>query len=160
MTTGTSRIMLALIAVAALLAVGTIYHPEWFTGLSARDRFAAQLPLMATPSQHSEVTQRRIQIKTVVIDQLLRGELGLFQAAQQFSIHNMHPQGMEDLSWKKLPGKDDGEKLCRQVLIWAESEMTSRYSHSQSQLEMERLEQELAQHIARHGSVQLETVEP
>jgi hypothetical protein len=114
---------------------------------------------MVAPSDRSTITQRRIAAKTTVIDQLIRDEISLFHAAQQFASQNSYPLGMEDLSWKKLPGKDDGEKLCRQVMIWVESELSNRVSESQKQMTLQRLEQQLTQHLTRFGGVRLHELE-
>lgn len=160
MTTGTCRFLWSLIAVAALLALGTLHYPEWFTGVSAQQRLASALPLVIAPCLRSEVTQQRIRAKTQIIDQLLRDEISLFEAARQFRLHNAFPKEMADTSWQKLPGCDEGEKLCRQVLIWAESEMSTRYSDSQRFQTLERLEQQLAHHLTRYGGVRLDELQP
>jgi len=160
MVTGTSRWFWSLIAVAGLLAIGTLHYPEWFTGISSEQRLAAAIPLVAPPSLRSEVTQNRIRAKTLVIEQLLRDEISLFEAARQFAQLNASPADLADTSWQKMPGRDEGEKLCRQVLIWAESELLAHYPESQRLHLQERLEQQLAQHLARFGTVRLNDLQP
>lgn len=155
MRNGTSQIMMALIATACCLAIGMIQYPEWLTGLSEENRRASFATLVTQPAVECEITKRRIVAKSQIIDQLFHNEISLIQAAQMFAYQNSYPIGCEDHSWKRLPGQDDGEKLCRQVLNWLTSELINRCSPSERDMRIFRYEQELTNHIARHGGVQL-----
>jgi hypothetical protein len=155
MRNGTSQIMVALIASACFLAVGMLRCPEWLTGISQEERRTASLQLVATPSPHCVATKQRIAAKSQIIEQLFQDEISLIQAAQMFAYHNSYPIGFEDLSWQRLSGNDDGEKICRQVINWVSPELINRCTVSEREMRMVRYEQELSNHIARHGGVQL-----
>jgi hypothetical protein len=155
MATVSTRIMTGLIAVAAFLAVAMAVRPDWLTGQQPR-RAAASIQTISHASERSEVVQRRIVAKSEVINRLIAEELALVEAANLFHYFNTRPTGMEDLSWKAMPGGDDGERLCRQVIIWAEASLHQKFVPSEVQARLEKLERELHQHLAAHGGVQLD----
>lgn len=157
MATVTTRIMTALIVVAGLLAVAMTVHPEWLTGIPSGKGAAATSELVSHPAERSEVVSRRIRAKADIIARLLADELTLFQAASLFSYVNGLPTGMEDVSWKKQPGGDDGERLCRQVITWVRAELGTRCVPSEVEIRLERLERQLHQQIVAHGGVTLES---
>jgi hypothetical protein len=156
MATATTRIMTGLIAVAAFLAVAMAVRPDWLTGQQPRSAAAQPLQIVSQASERSEVVRRRIVAKSDVINRLIAEELTLIEAASLFHYVNARPAGMEDISWKALPGGDDGERLCRQVITWAQAALFTQLVPSEAEARIERLERELSQHVAAHGGVQLD----
>jgi hypothetical protein len=156
MATATTRIMTGLIAVAAFLAVAMAVRPEWLTGQQPRSAAAPTIQLMSQPDERSEVVRRRILAKSDIIARLIAEELTLIEAANLFHYVNTRPAGIEDQSWKLMPGHDDGERLCRQVLNWVETSVRQTFVPSEAEARLEKLERELSQHIAAHGGVQLD----
>ncbi|NBO92219.1 MAG: hypothetical protein EBV06_07875 [Planctomycetia bacterium] len=156
MKSTTTRILTALIAVASILAVVMVVCPQALTGMPARDSAVRMMELVSEPSEQNEIVRRRIMVKTEIIARLIEGELSLFQAAARFRTINAQPMGIEDISWQRLNGIDDGEKLCRQVLSWVRFQGDTSARHHSRQHLIEQLESELNQHILAHGGVRLD----
>src|SRR5262245_3165312 len=132
MATATTRIMTGLIAVAAFLAVAMAVRPEWLTGQQPRSAAAPSIQVMSQPHERSEVVNRRIVANSDIINRLIAEELTLVEAANLFYYLNTRPAGMEDVSWKKLEGCDDGERQCRQVIAWARAALTQHAARSEA----------------------------
>jgi hypothetical protein len=77
------------------------------------------------PGPEVEALLRRMRARDLVADQLLAGELSLPQAATRFrDLNDNLPQFRVAIEFR--PGDSEGEKLCRQVIGWAESRLQSR----------------------------------
>lgn len=152
-----TRIMTGLILVAGILAMAMAIRPDWLTGLKPQTQ-AARSIIQHTPSdEHSQILCRRIKAKSDIVNLVITGELALTDAARHFQFVNSQPANFPDRSWRRLEGRDDGEKLCRQVLQWTVVELRNRFTESEVELRLARLERELLNHIATHGGVQLES---
>lgn len=158
MTTNTTRILAALIAVASVLAVLMAVCPQVLTGVPARESAARMMELVSEPSERSDVVRRRIKVKVAIIARLLDSELTLIQAASLFRHVNARPKGFEDNSWQNHRGMDAGEKICRQVINWVRAEGGSSLPFTEVEKHIEHLEGELQQHIRSHGRVQLDAL--
>jgi hypothetical protein len=100
---------------------------------------AVALPVPGKRDEHRQALQR-VEGKQQVIADLIAGRLDLLEAAARFA----HLQ----------PGfSDDGERLCRSVIGWAYLALSDRPERAEALTE--RLEQELAAHLERHGVVRL-----
>jgi hypothetical protein len=162
MPTWTRLCWSALILFACLGCVGYAW-PEWLRGsgldwqavADARRETEAQERRSEDLGQRQEVTRRRIEAKQAVTRQLVDGRLTLLEAAAWFRYLNENPSDCQDPYRYTWPGDSDGEKLCRQVIGWAEVEVRERSSPSQADEKTRLLEAELGGHLARDGTVRL-----
>jgi hypothetical protein len=95
----------------------------------------------------------RLKAKTRAVEQLAAGEMTLFEAAAWFMHWNQNPPGFPLVHNRAFPGESPEEKVCRQVLSWAQAHMRRTMPPSQAEEAICRLEAELADHIATHGRV-------
>jgi hypothetical protein len=144
------RLLTALILLTGGLASAGSMHPALATVLGwqavpqeQRDSFVVK----------GQITVQRVHAKEQVIQALMAGELGLFEAAAWFRELNLTPPEHPDERWQNLPGRSEEEKLCRQVMCWVRVGMEDTMTASQLQSKMQELEAELKAHIARHGKV-------
>ncbi len=144
------RLLTALILLAGGLASAGSMHPELAAALGwqtvpreQRDSFV----------EKGKITVQRVHAKEQVIQALISGELGLFEAAAWFRELSLSPPEHPDEHWRNLPGGCEGEKLSRQVLCWVRIGLEDTMPASQLQAKMQELEAELKAHIARHGKV-------
>jgi hypothetical protein len=76
--------------------------------------------LLLPPGPEVRTLRLRIDTRIQIADQVLAGELSLVQAAARFrQLNNDSPQHRVFLH--QYPGNSDGEKLCRQVIEWADN---------------------------------------
>src|SRR5262249_29954001 len=115
----TDRILTALVLIAGGLAVAMAVRPDWITGQQAAA--AGSATLLAPPDDQAVRLARRMRMKATVVRQLLGGELTLLDAAAAFRILN-DAQANDD-PWRAFQGGSDGEKLCRQVIYWADAQI-------------------------------------
>jgi hypothetical protein len=146
------RVFAVLILLAGGLASVGTRHPN----------VAARLGWQATPASRQEppneevlIVTQRFKAKRRVIEALLEGNLGLFEAAAWFHDLNSSPPAHPAEGWQRLPGRCDGEKLCRQVIGWARVHLQDVMPASQVMARLQEMEDELNAHIARHGKVVL-----
>jgi hypothetical protein len=99
-----------------------------------------------------KVSRNRSHFKRDVVVDLVAGRLTLLEAARLFKNSNEHPVMHQDNYRAHFPGASDGEKLCRQVLCWAEGELLELPA-SQAEAVQHRLDQELRDHLEQHGGV-------
>ena len=140
-----------LIVMSVLLAALTSLHPEWVTGRAARTTDRPKMGLVLPAGREVRVRTGRIERKDQAILRLYAGELTLFQTAALFQHLNATPPDAQDLSWRDRPGADDGERLCRQVMHWAGVRWRDRCPAAELQARLDRLEQDLREHLASHG---------
>jgi hypothetical protein len=156
-----SRLVSALLLGIACLAGISYSRPEWWSALGfdrnshlERDDCAERTRTQKL-QRRGEVSARRIEVKRGIVDQMLRSELTLFEAAAWFRYLNENPADCQDDYRKAWPGRSDGEKLCRQVINWVYTELYHQISPSRAEEERDRLEQILDKHLAEHGTVEL-----
>jgi hypothetical protein len=149
------RILTLLIVASVVLALVATLHPSWRGGRGSRSDPGSQIKLVIPPSDEVRVRLRRIENKTLIIQRLDVGELTLFEAAAAFHHLNTTPAEFQDQTWRRWPGADDGERLCRQVIYWADVRWRDSYTPAAAQDRLARLEQELQAHLTAHGGVQL-----
>lgn len=147
MTTPASRALSALILIAAFLAVGMVIRPDWIGGPQAAA--SGVTTFVSGPDEQVKLLTRRCRARAWLADELLAGERSLLETAAAFRVVNDYPAAVKDEHWRALPGGSDGEKLCRQVL----GHVATRPGVTEGQLA--ELERELADHLARHGTVTL-----
>jgi hypothetical protein len=147
----------ALIGLACLLATLMALRPGWLLGprRAGCDRGRPAIEIVLPPDPRIAIMAWRRGAKEEVIERLLGGGLSLLGAAERFRRLNAHPPGVEDVSWTWTPGRDEGERHCRQVIAWAELELRDRYGGDEADARLARLEKELADHIAARGGVEL-----
>jgi hypothetical protein len=149
------RFMLALVLVTAALAGIGLSRPGWVEGLGLVWRPDVKPRGSCPVEDESDVVARRIVARTEIIRRLIDREMTLFDAASWFRILNETPAHRPQMSWKKLPGGCDNEKVCRQVLLWARVHLRDTVPSSQAKATLAALESELSEHIARNGKVNL-----
>ncbi len=133
---------LVILPVAALAAAHQ--QAEW-----ARD--SPPPPLLPGPLSHALI--RRIAKKELITDALLDGRITLFEAAAQFRrVYEEEPSPAPVLDF---PGESLDERLCYQVIWWAQRKSSSRFSQQESRAIVARLEEELRRHKEWHGKVVL-----
>jgi hypothetical protein len=144
------RLLTALILLTGALVGSGSLHPDLATALGWQ---------AAPQEQHDSfvakgtITVQRVHAKEQVIQALMAGELGLFEAAAWFRELNQSPPEHPDEHWRRLAGRCEGEKLCRQVMCWVRVGLEDTMPASQLQAKIQELEAELNAHIARHGKV-------
>jgi hypothetical protein len=103
-------------------------------------------------SRGSEITMHRARAKEAIIVDLLAGRLCLLQAGRRFKDLNEQPITWQDNYHGRFPGRCDGEKICRQVLSWVEFDL-EKLPTAEAQALRRRFEDELYQHMQRHGGL-------
>ena len=97
----------------------------------------------------------RMKAKERILISMLDGERELFETAAWFRDLNNTPAEHPDENWRKQPGRCDSEKVCRQVIAWSLAYLQQRQPPSQVEARIRQLEEELHEHICRHGKVVL-----
>jgi hypothetical protein len=101
-----------------------------------------------------EVADRRMEGKNQVTRDLIAGRITLPEAAARFKVLNETPADCPFNYENKAEGNSEGERLCRQVINWAVTEV-AQTSEAQAQALSQRLEAELQVHLRRDGTVWL-----
>src|SRR5262249_3506800 len=119
----TTRTMLGLALMAGGLAAAMLFRPQWLTEPRARPSAASYSELACPPDERCRVISQRVRLKSAIAQQVVDGDLGLLEAAALFrSLRGAHSTS-PDASWRDVPGRSEGEKLCRQVILWVVSEL-------------------------------------
>jgi hypothetical protein len=118
-----------------------------------------------TGSEEEQETQRRAEMarrnlilirrhaaKEKVVKAVLEGRMSLLQAARLFQDLDENPADCRNDYRSFFPGRSDGEKLCRQVLEWTQSQMVDA-PPSQAAAVLERLQAELQENMDRNGGL-------
>jgi hypothetical protein len=147
------RLLAGLLLLAGGLAGASLAHPDLSAALGWQAIPAASK--QDPDIEKGQIIVKRIMAKERVIVALVEGNLGLFEAAAWFRELNQWPPELADVHWQSLPGRSDGEKLCRQVLHWTRIRLEETVTASQAHARLEALEAELADHIACRGKVVL-----
>lgn len=153
-----SRLLLCLsLLIVALVCFGST-RVGWLEREAAASKGTFEI---FPPSQQNEIITRRIKARIRVVDQLMAGEVTLVEAAAWFRYLNDTPPDYPEPSWRLLPGPSEGEKLCRQVIGWAEAHLCSRPRSPQLEARYAALKKELADLLAaQRGKVVLPEVGP
>ncbi|MFO0875832.1 MAG: hypothetical protein U0840_00395 [Gemmataceae bacterium] len=94
---------------------------------------------VSSPDAGCSTMAQRIQAKDVVIDQLLAGEITLKQAATSFGELNVNHVAFQE----QYSGRDDQEKLCRQVIRWVKARSKVQGPDSDLEKQLQQLEEQL-----------------
>jgi hypothetical protein len=158
---GSRLLSFLLLGVVALAASGYM-EPRWLRalgidleGLTGGQEVRAERARQATLQRKSEITAYRIQAKRGVVEQLVRQELTLFEAAAWFRFFNENPADYQDDYRRAWPGRCDGEKVCRQVIHWVYTDLYGGPPSSRAEAEKDRLEQVLEDYLKEHRTVEL-----
>jgi hypothetical protein len=148
-----SRFMVCVVVLTCSAAVAAAVQPRLLAvvGLEVK---SGDLQMYGKSATY-ELIEQRIKAKTQVVKRLQAGEATLFEAAAVFRTLNEEPPEARDLYWRTLPGADDGEKLCRQVINWTRVYLEGTATTSQVVARMQELEEELQLHIACNAGVVL-----
>jgi hypothetical protein len=149
------RLLLVLLMLAACLAGAAVGLPRGLDQLGldwlAGDQANAQATTLM--DYRTEVARRRIEEKHAVIGRLVAGQLSLVQAAALFRQLDATPEDCPGPDRSAWSGRSEEEKLCRQVIHWARNE--ARHTSAEPDALVARLGAELAEALARDGSVHL-----
>jgi hypothetical protein len=102
--------------------------------------------------RRAEITRKRIDAKEAVIKDLLAERLTFLKAARRFKDLNEQPVTFQDNYRAAFAGRSDGEKVCRQVLVWTEAGLT-KLTPSQAEKLRCRFEEELAENMRQNGGM-------
>src|SRR5439155_5139503 len=117
------RLLLSLLLLTATFAGASSAQREWAGLLGLEHSFAQvaeQREREAQLDRRHMIIHRRMEAKMQIIRELFAGKLSLFQAAARFGYLNDTPEDCRDPYRDVWAGDSDGEKLCRQVIGWAE----------------------------------------
>jgi hypothetical protein len=148
-----------LIVASGLLALLAALCPGWVGGRGSSNDPLPTIGMGLPAAKEVTIRIRRIRMKKLIIQRLDAGELTLFEAAAAFQQLNSTPEDCQDHAWRRWPGADDGERLCRQVILWA-APSEGLCPGGEQKARREQLERDLREHIAAHGGVKLPTHVP
>ncbi len=147
------RLLLTLALLAALLtaAAGAWKWRGWAPGPRAEG--PGQEAREAEMDRRLRVARGRIDAKWEVVRRLLVGRLTLLEAAAQFRDLNAEPADCPCQDGHVWPNASLEERLCRQVIAWAQRE--ARDGATGAGAAVTRLEAELAALLARGEPLRL-----
>jgi hypothetical protein len=156
-----NRLLSNLVVFTALLLTLGSLSAEWlFEQFTITDQHGNQVSLFDLQRKGDRITRQvqttmeHLHSKEMAAEALFRGEMTLLDAAVLFrSIYEApkswwHPQCSR-------PKHEDGEGWCRLVIEWVETKIRDERSSSQADALRQRLEAELQQQLADHGTVKL-----
>jgi hypothetical protein len=124
----------------------------------ASRRIESERERRADLDEHSEKVLARISGKNAIVDDLIAGRVGLFEAAASFRALNRRRPPLIEFGRDLLACRSDAERYCRQVLAWTRSRASHRPEGTTDSL-VTRLEAELEDHLHRYGDVRLPPAE-
>ena len=155
MATTVTRLMMVPVLMAGAMVAGMVACPEWLTGQEGPPRMAGASSTVP-PCEAAVLLTRRIKQRVAIARQVVAGEMTLLEAASVFrTLCEDGPPVIRCRHWLRLPGRSEGEQLCRQVLLWVESELRDNAPPWEANTRMAELQQELASAIGRDGKVVL-----
>jgi hypothetical protein len=134
--------------------VAVAFLPSSWTELAGVQSPPAQPHRVNLPDPEFQIVAERVKAKDRITAQVVDGALDLLEAAAWFNHLNNAPEYPER-GWRKLPGNCDGEKLCRQVILWVKAYLDEKRQSSQAEVLVRELEDELKWHIECNGTVVL-----
>jgi hypothetical protein len=153
--------LLSMVVVLLLVVLSpALLQPEWAGDLGLETLRAALQPspgpceqaVAAERERRWEATDRRIEKKARIIQQLVAGQVTLFETAAHFRRWN------DEYPILPIDPQDAGdtyeERLCSQVIHWARAWLSQHYPDGADELAA-RLQDELRAHKALHGGVVL-----
>lgn len=140
-----------LVLVAASLASVGLGQSEWTQSLLGQPHTG--IVEVSPPSPATRHAFHRFLAKTTLVTRLRLGEVSLFDVAAAFRRLGDECGPFPDHSWTLFPGHGRNEKVCRQIICWAEGLLTPIAPESEVRALQERLEDALADHLAKHGKV-------
>ena len=143
-----------LLMVPGLTAVG-LGWAGWNRASSSERTSAGSSRLLVVSSEENRVIQQRLVAKNRVIDSLLAEEMNLQEAAAWFRFLNDNPPEFPCDFRERTPGRDEGEKACRQVLQWVRTRLPLQLPESQGTALVHHLESQLDALLADSDSVEL-----
>jgi hypothetical protein len=151
-----------LMSLSLLLAVLAGARTQWFDALTgswaalaeARQVSERERQRLQQLESKDGVAVRRMELKNVVVRQLIAGDLTLAEAAAWFKYVNERPRGGEDRYRERFPAATAEEAACRQVISWVRAELHAT-APSQAEALVRRLEAELQGHLECEGKVEL-----
>ncbi|MGH7227279.1 MAG: hypothetical protein ACRELF_29030, partial [Gemmataceae bacterium] len=156
-----SRLLSGLLLFAALLAslVSTTieYLPDW---CAPKDSFGRRISLSAEQRRRDQLDhamqamRAREDDKRVVAEELINGEMSLFEAAAWFRLIHETPPAWSD-PCHPCPRHDDGEHWCRLVIDYTDIKVRYEKSPSQADTLSHQWEAALRKQRERHGAVNL-----
>ncbi len=157
----TSRLFSGFLLFAALLAILASMSierlAEWY---APRDSFGNRISLLAEQRKRErleralQATQERENNKEIVVEELINGEMNLFEAAAWFRLIHEAPQSWPDPCHPR-PRHDDGERWCRLVINYTSNRVRYEQSASQADVLRQRWETALHEQLDHHGGVKL-----
>jgi hypothetical protein len=156
-----TRLTLVLLLLLCALAVLGGARPQWLAslgwdglGLSDLRTIVDAQRRQAEIIHNREIVTRRLWGKVEVARDVVAGRTTLFEAAAAF--RKLEEMTAEYIIYprKLYPGETEEERLCHQVISWAGNEAYTT-SPCQGEALAQRLEEELREHIWRHGTVRL-----
>jgi hypothetical protein len=169
MRTSWMHLLWSLMALLGFLVGATCAHPDWLAelGLEGEGEGEGQAGGWGLHHQESaratrlgrrmEVLHWRLKAKRQVVNQMMAGELTLFEAAAWFRFLNENPLDSPSMERSAFAGdaRDEDEVLCRQVINWVWAEVRDQASVNKANEEARRLEELLAVHRTQNGTVTL-----
>jgi hypothetical protein len=145
----------------ALVLLTAFTCPEWFRAVGVDvGALPEDVPRAQGADERSRAldaarveTLRRLKEKERVAFELARGKVTLFQAARRFRELPPTPPELWQQAVARERGRSDGERLCWWVIGYAEGILAD--SGTDPGPVVARLKAELAEHLARHGTVVL-----
>jgi hypothetical protein len=145
---------------AAVLGLGRgglwLFRPAWlhsagldFWNLADAERAVADAEQFGEEIEAVDhIVQERSATREIIIRDLLAEQLTLLEAAAQFrGLEVASPASARSL--QRIPARSEGERYCRQVLLWVRS-TTQDWPRSHAEPILSRLEAELQAHMAEH----------
>jgi hypothetical protein len=156
-----SRLFAIPLVCAALLLSFTVIPAEWLDELLAgTDAVRERISLIEEQQRGVRLTQEidvvleRLLVKDRVAEQLIVGEITLFQAGASFLALHDAPELLDRLR-QSFSSSSDNESACRQAIAWAEVRTRVMHSPELGEAVRQRLEAELREHLERYGTVEL-----
>jgi hypothetical protein len=148
------RLLGAVAALAGVLLLAALVEPGWAADLGLDvNEFLSVAPVTRIPDPSPaelEALGARLAAKRRVTQELLDGRLTLFEAAALFRRLNLEAGGA-----LARPEYTDAERVCRDVIAWAHTELAQGGDAARADACADRLTEELRRHKAGHGKVVL-----
>jgi hypothetical protein len=129
----TPHLLLTAGALGLVVAGVSVAHPSWPSDLgldfwnvpSLKERINHDIHLAAHLEAHDVRILQRIAAKEEIVDDLIGGRISLLDAAAQFRALNAGRRDYLAVIRTTYPGRTDDERMCRNVISFVESAVTS-----------------------------------